>query len=164
MGKTAIYAFLLGAGILLGLLFGFAIENHLERINPKEPQRDTIWERDTIFKDKPVPVPEYIKVTDSIPYPVYGPVPGDTIRDTDTLLVYLPRTQLKYEDEDYAAWVSGIQPNLDSINIYRQKEIITVTKTKKARWSLGIQSGVGYTAGGFQPYIGVGISYNLLSF
>lgn len=162
MGKSAIYAFLLGVGILLGLLLGFAIDNYAERINPQEPQRDTVWIRDTILKDNPVPVPHYIRTVDSIPYPVYIKEPGDTIHATDTLIVYLEREQLKYEDEDYAAWVSGVQPKLDSIQIYRKTEVITVTK--KNRWSLGIQSGAGFTAGGFQPYIGVGISYSLISF
>lgn len=35
---------------------------------------------------------------------------------------------------------------------------------KSKRWGLGIQAGAGITGAGLQPYVGIGISYNLFTF
>ena len=43
----------------------------------------------------------------------------------DTVWVNLPRTQKRYEDSTYTAWVSGYEARLDSIHVYRR----TVTRT-----------------------------------
>lgn len=43
----------------------------------------------------------------------------------DTVWVTVPRTQKRYEDSTYTAWVSGYEARLDSIHVYRQ----TVTRT-----------------------------------
>lgn len=113
---------------------------------------DTLFICDTIRKDKPVFV--YEKILDTVPVPVH-----------DTLYVFLERTQRMYEDSLYRAWVSGIQPNLDSIEIYRTTTVIekeTVVPDRR-RWGVGIQGGTALTPGGIQPYIGIGVSYNLIT-
>lgn len=43
----------------------------------------------------------------------------------DTVLVTVPRTQKRYEDSTYTAWVSGYEARLDSVHVYRR----TVTRT-----------------------------------
>ena len=120
--------------------------------------------RDTIF--------------DTIPYPV--PVPRDStvirfIKDStlvsagDSIPVQLPIVQKEYKTDDYQAWVSGpINPQLDSLNIFRQTYYETVYQTvtvptKPKRWGLGVQAGLGVTPTKIEPYIGIGISYNFLS-
>lgn len=89
-------------------------------------------------------------------------------RLTDSIAVEVPITQKRYSDSTYTAWVSGYHPMLDSIRIYPRREIITVTNTmprKAKRWGLGINAGYGFTpTHGLQPYIGIGVQYNLLSF
>ena len=40
---------------------------------------------------------------------------------------------------------------------------IPVIQVKKTRWSIGIQAGMGVGKDGVFPYVGGGISYNLLS-
>lgn len=74
----------------------------------------------------------------------------------DTVQVRLPIESKHYEGDSYEAWVSGYEPNLDSINVYNHTIV-----PKPKRWSIGLQGGVGITPKGVQPYIGVGISFRL---
>lgn len=83
----------------------------------------------------------------------------------DSVAVTIPITQKVYEDSTFRAYVSGYKSALDSIEIYRKSETIYIrSPTKQKRWSVGIQAGLGVTPNNIQPYIGVGISYNILSF
>lgn len=77
----------------------------------------------------------------------------------DSIVVELPRTQALYIGEDWRAYVSGINPRLDSLH-YQQKH--TLVPTRRQRWSVGIQAGAGITPAGVQPYIGVGICFRIL--
>jgi hypothetical protein len=83
-----------------------------------------------------------------------------------------PVVQRQYSDDStYTAYVSGLRynqgPKLDSI-IVRQREITnTITKTitiqkKPSRLSVGLQAGYGYgfLHKGFEPYIGIGFTWN----
>lgn len=96
-------------------------------------------------------------------------VPADTleIHDTTTQLVYLPREYMVYKDTNYRAVVSGVQPRLDSIEVYRTTITNTITKyvevKKKTKWGIGVQAGYGYNGKKFSPYAGVGVQYNLIS-
>ena len=101
------------------------------------------------------------------------PVPiTDTLMLHDTVLVHLPIEQRQYSDPRYTAWVSGYRPQLDSIQIYPQTTTITNTTTithkpKKPHFSIGIQTGYGVSIINNQvrpaPYLGIGISYQILS-
>lgn len=127
---------------------------------------DTLYIRDTIRIEKPVP--KFIKRIDTLLVQT-----KDTIRLKDTLYLALPREQKTYRDKNYQAWISGYRPELDSIHIFRNtQQIITSTtiqtKHKSRRWGIGIQAGYGLTLQQNiikpTPYIGVGLSYNLLRF
>ena len=129
-------------------------------------QLDTLYLRDTVRIEKPVP--KIIKNIDTFIVQT-----KDTIRLKDTLYLILPREQKVYKEENYQAWISGYRPVLDSIHIYRNtQQIITSTtiqqKQKRSRWSIGIQAGYGISIQQNiikpTPYIGIGISKNLLSF
>ena len=67
----------------------------------------------------------------------------------------IPITSKEYKTDDYRAVVSGYKPSLDFMEVYREKEIITL---KPKRWGLGLQVGYGYPSG---LYVGGGVSYNL---
>jgi len=96
-----------------------------------------------------------------------GEMTGETTGDS------LDIVQREYSDDSaYTAWVSGIRyadyPRLDSITV-RQREItsritetITIQKNR-SRWSVGLQAGYGYgfLHRGFEPYVGVGVTYSL---
>lgn len=99
----------------------------------------------------------------------------------DTVEVYMPRNddaqlppsvgdwlyaETTYKGEQYTAVVEGIGAYLKSIEVYPRTELRTITTTlpvvKKTRWGVGVQMGAGFGKNGVLPYIGVGLSYNLI--
>lgn len=134
---------------------------------------------DTVPYLLPVPVDsvvlkyERVKLPTSDGKPYYASVsltkPGDTIAlGADSVSVELPITQKQYGDSTYTAWVSGYRPALDSIYVYPRHETVTITNTirqKPRHWGLGVSVGYGYAPGkGMVPWVGVGVSYTLISF
>ena len=119
---------------------------------------DTLVIRDTIVSYKP----KYItrRVVDSVPFPV-----TDTIRMKDTLFLVLPREQVMWEDSLARVYASGINPQVDSVMHYRTEKVINhiIPVKVQSRWGVGVQGGVGVGKGGLTPYVGVGVSYNILS-
>lgn len=71
-----------------------------------------------------------------------------------------------YKCGQYTAVVVGIGAYLKSIEVYPRTEVRTITTTmpvvKKTRWGVGVQMGAGFGKNGVQPYIGIGLSYNLI--
>lgn len=124
----------------------------------------TTTDYDTIDIESPVPrdsiVVRYITRVEPIHHDtdVMQPIISDSIAVT------LPITQKTYEDSTYKAWISGYEPNLDSIRIYHRHTTNTITNTiiqkKIKRTGIGIQVGIGITPRGVQPYAGVGFSLN----
>ena len=158
---------LTGVGIAVAVLIGFLIgQKHPQKL-PVEPIKekvDTLLIFDTITLTKPVFV-EKIQL-DS----VYMPV-TDTLWKHDTLYVYLEREQIQWQDSLCRVYASGINPQVDSVTHFVQETIInreiSIPVKVKSRWGLGIQVGYGAGVNGKQvyltPYVGVGISYNILS-
>ena len=158
---------LTGVGIAVAVLIGFLIGQQHPQKSPVEPIKekvDTLLIFDTITLTKPVFV-EKIQL-DS----VYMPV-TDTLWKHDTLYVYLEREQIQWQDSLCRVYASGINPQVDSVTHFVQETIvnreISVPVKMKPRWGLGIQVGYGAGVNGKQvyltPYVGVGISYNILS-
>lgn len=97
----------------------------------------------------------------------YGTGAGGEPRcSSDSATVELPMVHRHYADSTYEAWVSGpIAPRLDSVRVFSPKTIISRQKWKPPkRWHIGISAGYGYGPEGFAPYVGVGITYSILSF
>ena len=97
----------------------------------------------------------------------YGTGAGGEPRcSKDSAIVELPVIQRHYSDSTYEAWVSGpIDPRLDSLRVFAPTTIITKREWKPPkRWHIGVTAGYGYGAKGFQPYIGVGVTYSIFSF
>ena len=158
---------LTGVGIAVAVLIGFLIGQQYPQKSPVEPIKekvDTLLIFDTITLTKPVFV-EKIQL-DS----VYMPV-TDTLWKHDTLYVYLEREQIQWQDSLCRVYASGINPQVDSVTHFVQETIInkeiSIPVKVKSRWGLGIQVGYGAGVNGKQvyltPYVGVGISYNILS-
>ena len=83
----------------------------------------------------------------------------------DSARVIVPFTQKTYETADYKAWVSGYEPELDSINIYRRTETLTNTlylDKKRRRWGgmVGVGAGISHK-GTVTPMVGVMIGYKI---
>lgn len=99
---------------------------------------------------------------------MYVPV-RDTVRVHDTTYVVLLRTQREYRDSLYAAWVSGYEPELDSLHLFIPEKTVTLTLREKPKhWHIGATAGYGATLHdntvSLAPYIGVGITYSIISF
>lgn len=160
--------------LVLGILLLFNIVNAIgyfvnEHKNARSGEMkvkvDTLFICDTIFIEKPVI--RKVEIIDTLLLPVPY---TDTLMLHDTVLVHLPIEQRQYSDPRYTAWVSGYRPQLDSIQIYQTTEYITKeikTATKPKRWGIGLQAGYGVSFSNKQikatPYIGIGISYNILT-
>lgn len=91
----------------------------------------------------------------------------EAVRDS----VEVEITQKMYSDDStYTAYVSGVNPNLDSIFV-KQKEVthsILETRTlqvkKFRRWNVGLIGGYGYgfKSKNLEPFVGVGITISLI--
>ncbi len=157
--------------LILALILAFSVSvNTCTRIKQEkqyieaEKRIDTITivVRDTVF----IKEPKYItkRIVDTVVIKV-----SDTINN----IVYIPIEQKEYRSDDYQAWVSGYEPKLDSINIFKKNEIKYITQTirdtgvikKKRPFGIGIQIGYGLNKNAeLTPYIGVGMSYNIITF
>lgn len=135
----------------------------------RQPEESTVVEHDTVWKDTTIyePQPAETVQTGRVVY-IKVPVPGerDTVTLHDSIDVPVPILQKRYDDSLYTAWVSGFEPNLDSIRLYQPEIITTVTKTVVKPIPLitfGIQAGAGLGVFHRQPdlYIGVGGQINL---
>ena len=91
----------------------------------------------------------------------------DTLVIHDTTFVYLEREKVTWRDSLCEVYVSGIMASVDSVRHFQEYKYITIEKQVpvkvKSHWGLGVNAGYGVGKGVFTPYIGVGISYNLLS-
>ena len=170
-GNIAVVLALIGASFLAGKCVSDSLA---ERESP-EVARDTITKVVTVYKDFPnpaktalsgfIPVPRYMFFTETKEIEVE--VPGDTV----TQYVYLPQELQYYEEEDgkLRMWISGYRPVLERYEIDWPTTIITEThKPKPKRWGIGVQAGYGAVLHDktvqLSPYIGIGVSYNFLSF
>ncbi len=97
----------------------------------------------------------------------------DTIRDTvDGNPIYIPVPISSYlftDDSTYRVEMEGYNVNARSIEVYPRTVTQTVIErvsvpTKQKRWGIGISAGGALTPQGVQPYIGVGVQYNILQF
>lgn len=149
-----------GTGVLIGWLIR----------GDKAPERevimhtDTLTVRDTIVERRPVFVT--VDRVDTMLIAI-----RDTVTLRDTSYVVIDREQRHYKGENYEAWVSGYRPQLDSVWVFPETRYITtenISVAARKRWGIGIQAGYGVGVNSGQvtafPYIGVGISYNLIRF
>ena len=114
---------------LLGIFLGFDVSMILFTYNEIPPntirstKTDTISVTeykttvDTIFVDKPKYYKEVVR--DTVPL-------NQFVRNEDKYLVV---TQKEYRDSNYVAWVSGIEPQLDSIMVFNNTEYVFKTST-----------------------------------
>ena len=116
---------------------------------------DTLVLTDTIIKFQPKPYK--VTIIDTIYLPQQPQKP-----QYDTLI----RQEVIYKDSTYMAVVGGIEPYLKSIEIYPKTIYVnnntTTTIKVRSRFGLGVQAGYGLSRNGLQPYVGVGVQYNLI--
>ena len=143
----------------VGMLIG---QKHRQKLplEPTEIKVDTLVIRDTIMQYKPIFV-DKIKV-DSVLIPV-----KDTIVIRDSVYIYMDREKVTWRDSLCEVYASGIMASVDSVRHFQEHKYITIETQVpvkvRSHWGLGVNAGYGVGKGGFTPYIGVGISYNILS-
>ncbi|ERJ80062.1 hypothetical protein J5A56_00605 [Prevotella melaninogenica] len=126
---------------------------------------DTIIRHDTLIYRTPIVKDSLIVKYRTAVLPV---VRQDTITKEfvrtvmDSVEVKVPITQKVYEDSTYKAWVSGYEPQLDSIFVYQKTQVINhYIREKPKHWGIGLQIGYGCTGKELRPYIGIGVNYNI---
>ena len=145
------------AGIVICLINGWV---SCHRTTDKEviTITDTLVLTDTIIKFKPKPYK--VTIIDTIYLPQQPQQPQQPQIDT------LIRQEVTYKDSTYTAVVGGIEPYLKSIEIYPKTIYVnnntTTTIKVRSRFGLGVQAGYGLSRNGLQPYVGVGVQYNLI--
>ena len=145
--------------ILVGILIG---QKHRQKspLEPHETKVDTLVVRDTIMQYKPIFV-DKIKV-DSVLIPV-----KDTIVIRDSVYIYMDREKITWRDSLCEVYASGIMPQVDSVRHFAEYKYISIETQVpvkvKSHWGLGVNAGYGVGQGGLTPYIGIGVSYNILS-
>lgn len=153
---------------LLGLLVGIACAcvtcaqwPFLGRFSEVKTKVDTLTVFDTICVEKPVFYETRVVDTMTVTVTEFQVV-------HDTAFVTLPREEVEYRDTSYRAVVSGFLPRLEELEIYQKERVVTiqtekvVTMPERKRWGAGVQAGYGITPAGFQPYLGVGVSFTLV--
>ena len=104
------------------------LEKHIKELENAPSDTVTVVKYDTIRITEPKLVYRYVSDTAFIVLNDQQ-IKHDTVKE----LVYLPREYMVYKDSTYRAVVSGVQPRLDSIEIYRPTITNTITKTIKKK-------------------------------
>lgn len=160
--------------LLIVLLLIFAVMNCVlvSKLQQKTTEliELTNLEPEIIFLDSLVYDTVYLERTEIIKLPIYK---TDTIQQTDTILlvdsvdVVLPIELKHYSDTLANNAISfdlkGFQCEVNNLYLNNLKVPI-IEENKVKRWGLGVQLGIGGTAKGFSPYIGLGLNYNIFSF
>lgn len=162
MSRKVLFAIVVLLSMLLGgVLTYIPLNSHFKaKIKALEPKVIEVIKRDTITQIYPIEIENRVLVRDTIKIAIV-----DTLVKMDTL--YLPREQKVYGDSTYRAVVSGIQPRLDSIQVFNKTIVQTKIATQKEwrKFDYGVQVGVGTlfpikgepTMG---AYVGFGVSYH----
>lgn len=88
------------------------------------------------------------------------------IAGKDTAWAVVPRTQKRYVDSTYMAWISGYEPRLDSIEVYQKTVVVTKRvegRGKSKRFNVGLTGGFGYGVFTRKPdvWVGVGCTWRI---
>lgn len=109
----------------------------------------TIVKYDTIRDIKPIKVTE--RVTDTL-----------LVKTENDSVIKLPITQKYYSTDEYQAWVSGYEPNLDSIYTFSKviTKTITNTTTKEIypkTTDVFLEAGCNYIGEEISPFLGASL-------
>ena len=136
------YVFLLG--IFLGFDVGMILFTYNEiphkTIHANKTDTISVTEYqtivDTIFVDKPKYYKEVVR--DTVPLHQF-------VINEDSCLVV---TQKEYRDSNYVAWISGVEPQLDSIMVFNNTEYVFKTSTIEKVNTVEDKTGKWFTGAG----------------
>lgn len=86
------------------------------------------------------------------------------IVDSEPLEVPLQVEEKVYDDSLYHIVISGVHPNLDTLELYQPSIIINkeVTKYKNKRFNHGLQIGIGYGLINKKPDVYIGYGFQII--
>lgn len=184
-GKVVVWCVLIGIVVLVAWLIAStlwlkgACSGRDEVPTMADTVRVVIHDTVTVVKPAPVDVRPLSDMVVRLPRWIAAPATDETdgkqacdstitdaICPTDSVDVMAPVEQKIYTDSvNYRAVISGAWVSLDTMEIYRQHEVATITKPPdRRRWSIGVGVGYGMTPKGFQPWVGITASYTLFRF
>lgn len=117
-----------------------------DTITKTHVEHDTMWRDRVVYKRLPA-------IDDS----------ADTIRIVDTVTVSVPIYKYHFSDKMFSIKAEGHDVKLNEVVLYPRTEYRTKEVKVANKWGLGIQAGYGVSSQGLTPYIGIGISYNILT-
>ena len=128
-------------GVFVGTVCGELIpKNDVQPQCTYETKTDTVTKykivRDTTFVERPK---------------VYKEIIRDTIQLNSLLdngSKHLVVSQKEYRDSDYVAWVSGVEPQLDSIMVFNNTEYVFKTSTIETVKTIEDKTGKWFTGAG----------------
>ena len=136
------YIFLIGLFIGIDICVILSIYKDITDSNIPANKTDTISVTeyqtivDTIFVDKPKYYKEVVRDTVHI---------NQFVINEDSCLVV---TQKEYRDSNYVAWVSGVEPQLDSIMVFNNTEYVFKTSTIETIKTIEDKTGKWFTGAG----------------
>lgn len=142
----------------------------LYTINYKEPQEGKNLEHvkgdsiivehyDTVIVEKP----KYLTKT------VYKTEVDTFFILTDTtiqqVIVDVPISAYVYGDSTYRCQINGYKVSMEYMKVFpKTVEKTYIYRAKPKKWGIGLQVGYGVSKDGLSPYVGIGGTYNLISF
>lgn len=177
------------AAVFAGFCLGAGLANHCNHLRNDKGKMtvDTVTVRDTVRITEPsaadsvvtgmIRVPVVLPTEPTVPkaeIEVFEPGRLSEVMDghtgktarKDTVWAVVPRTQKRYVDSTYMAWVSGYEPRLDSIEVYQKTVVVTKRvegRGKSKRFSVGLTGGFGYGVFTRKPdvWVGVGCTWRI---
>lgn len=160
--KWLIAAFVSVTLVVSSFLIGFGRGQNCSVIEDSV-KVDTLVICDTIVQEKAIYVDRVVIEKVLVPA-------TDTLWQHDTLYVLMDREQIVWQDSLSRVYASGVQTQIDSVHHYVKERVVTREVTnvvkKPCRWGVGVQMGYGMQVGqqvSVSPYIGVGLTYNIIS-
>ena len=136
------YIFLIGLFLGIDICVILSIYKDITDSNIPATKTDTISVTDyqtivdTIFVDNPKYYKEIVR--DTVPL-------NQFVRNEENYLVV---TQKEYRDSNYVAWVSGVEPQLDSIMVFNNTEYVFKTSTIEKVNTIEDKTGKWFTGAG----------------
>lgn len=162
-----------GVGCAVAMIFAAGLACLYNTCQPKRNETQEVvkirYDTIPIFISTPKPTDSTILRYETVVVPVRDTILISDTAKIDSVNVVVPIMQKVYRDSLYQAWVSGYNPSLDSIHISQRITTITraITNTevqyKTKRWSVGLHLGIGVTPHKIEPYVGIGVAYNIFS-
>lgn len=145
--------------VVLVIALPFAIKS-CEPTEDEPVRCDTVYVHDTIRIVEPIPIKEEVIRHEKVYLHT-----TDTIVKIDSIEVVVPITQRVYEDNTYKAWVSGYDPRLDSLHLYRKEVYYPVMIKQSVKPKVVVSAGVygGFGVKGADYGFGITVGVPILS-